>query len=389
MNESIVLRSVWRTIGPHYLLSSAFRPIRNAFLYVILILECVRFKLIFEIALHQPNPVVTVLKFLGLWLPLYTGISLQLSLFVGLMFGFAQICKTRELDALHAVGYGLHQLMVPIASLGLGAGFIATVILGWVQPLALYDSKVFLNNIKQSANILLAGTDLFLISGPKTVMLDRISSDGNTFDRVFIYETYPDGKTVTSAGNGGRLFTDGGFNNLHYFVNFVDIMEIANNPKASGGDPAKISTTSNLQNVAGPFEKTANTSYPQRGVSEYEWTIGELYAAEQGKPAYIEPYKLSAELNYRLAQVLFILLMPFMAAITAIEPRRNPGPIRFFTGVIVVLGFYQYLSYGTSISRNNILPPITTLWFPLAALYVAVMTSFWKLAYRPAFQSAR
>jgi lipopolysaccharide export system permease protein len=166
-------------------------------------------------------------------------------------------------------------------------------------------------------------------------------------------------------------------------------MEIVNNPKASGRTPMKISTTSNLQNVAGPFEKAANRSYQQRGVSEYEWTIGELYVAEQGKPGYIEPYKLSAELNYRLAQLMFILLMPFMAAITVVEPRRNPGPIRFFIGVIIVLGFYQYLSYGTSISRNNILPPLITLWFPLAALYATVMVSFWKLAYRPAFQSAR
>jgi lipopolysaccharide export system permease protein len=94
-------------------------------------------------------------------------------------------------------------------------------------------------------------------------------------------------------------------------------------------------------------------------------------------------------MNYRLAQMLFILLMPFMAVVTVIEPRRNPGPARFFVGVIAVLGFYQYLSYGASISRNNILPPIVTLWMPVAMVYLVVLTQFWKLAYRPAFQTAR
>jgi lipopolysaccharide export system permease protein len=92
-------------------------------------------------------------------------------------------------------------------------------------------------------------------------------------------------------------------------------------------------------------------------------------------------------MNYRLAQMLFILLMPFLAAITVIEPRRNPGPARFFIGVVIVLGFYQYLNYGTSISRNNILPPMITLWVPLCISYIVVLTQFWKLAYRPAFQT--
>jgi lipopolysaccharide export system permease protein len=386
MNDRSTVLSIWRSVGPNYLLSRAFMPIWNAFLYVILILECVRFKLIFNIALHQPNPVVTMLKFLGLWLPLYVAIGMQLALFVGLMFGLAQISKTRELDALHAVGVGLHQLMLPIASLGVGVGLLSFLIVGWIQPLSLYASKSFLHDLEQSANILLADTNLFFIKDRKTVMLDEISSDGSEFERVFIYETHPDGKTVTSSGTSGRLLSDGGFNNLHYFVHAVDVMEIAKNPKATNATLSKKSTTTSLVNVAGPLEKTEKQPYRSRGLSEYEWTLSELFAGEQGRPAYIEPHKLNAEMNYRLAQMLFILLMPFLAAITVIEPRRNPGPARFFIGVVIVLGFYQYLNYGTSISRNNILPPMITLWVPLGVMYAVVLTQFWKLAYRPTFR---
>lgn len=389
MNEPINTASKWWNTGPFYLLSIAFLPIWNTFFYVILILECVRFKLIFNISLHQPNPALTVLKFLGLWLPLYAAIGMQLALFVGLMFGFAQLCKTRELDAMHAVGYGMHQIMAPIVSIGGLIGLLSLLILGWIQPLSLYASKSFLHDIEQSANILLADTNLFFIKDRKTVMLDEISSDGSEFERVFIYETHPDGKTVTSSGTSGRLLSDGGFNNLHYFVHAVDVMEIAKNPRATDAALSKKSTTTSLVNVAGPLEKTEKQPYRQRGLSEYEWTLNELFAGDQGKPAYIESHKLNAELNYRLAQLVFILLMPFMAAVTVIEPRRNPGPARFFVGIVIVLGFYQYMNYGTSISRNNILPPMITLWVPLGTLYAVVLTQFWKLAYRPAFQTAR
>jgi lipopolysaccharide export system permease protein len=389
MTDHYRLRSLWRTTGPYYVLTSALVPIRNTFLYVFLILECVRFKLIFNAALHQPNPVITVLKFLVLWVPLYVGIAMQLGLFVGLSFGLAQLCKTRELDALHAVGCGLHQLMAPIAGLGLGIGFFGLIIIGWSQPLSLYESKLFLHDIEQSSNFLLAGTDLFFIKGRKTVMLDNISADGTEFERVFIYETHPDGKTVTSAGTSGRLMTNGGFNNLHYFVKSVDVMELAANGKNMENRTLNIATTSNMQNVTGPLENDNKAPFRQRGQSEYEWTMGELFAPETGSSVMIEPYKLSAELNYRLVQVLFIVLTPFLAALTVIEPRRNPGPIRFFLGMIAVLGFYQYMSYGASISRNNFLPPVITLWLPLAAVYAVTMLKFWKLAYRPAFQTAR
>lgn len=383
------MKSSWRTPGPYYLLTSTFVPIRNTFIYVILILECVRFKLVLGIALHQPDPALSILKFLGLWLPLYVGIALQIALFVGLMFGFAQICKARELDALYSVGYGLHQLMAPILGLGAGIWLLSILILGWLQPLALYASKVFLHQMEQSVSVMIAGTNVFLTRGEKTIMLDGLSGNGNQFERVFIYEVYPDGKTVATAGTRGYLLEEGDLKNQHYFVKSIDVMELADRPNAGLGEPIKDSTTTYLENVRGPLDRPVKSPYRPRGESEYEWTLGELLRGNSAIPFNVESYKLSAEINYRLAQLMFILVLPLMAAITIIEPRRNPGPLRFFLGLLVVLGFYQYLSYGTSLSRNNLLPPLITLWLPVVVVYAVVTIRFWKLAYRPAFQSAR
>ena len=382
------LKSAWRTTGPYYLLTSVLLPIWNTFIYVFLILECVRFKLILSIALRQRDPVLTILKFLSLWLPLYVGIAMQLALFVGLMFGLAQICKTRELDALYSVGFGLHQLMAPIIGVSLGFWFLSFLILGWAQPLSIYSSKVFVHELEQSANMMLAGTNLFLTKNQKTIMLDGISGDGNQFKKVFIYEIHPDGKTVTTAGTGGYLLGEGEMKDQHYQVQSLDVMELSDDPNASPAEGVKASTTTSSFNVQGPLDEAAKTPYRQRGESEYEWTLGELLSAHPGMPFHIESYKLSAELNYRLVQLMFILLLPIIAAVVIIEPRRNPEPIRFLLGVVVVLGFYQYLSYGTSVSRNNSASPLISLWLPLAMVYVVAMLKFWKLAYRPAFVSA-
>ena len=165
-------------------------------------------------------------------------------------------------------------------------------------------------------------------------------------------------------------------------------MELSDDPNASPAEGVKASTTPSTFNVHGPLDEAAKTPYRQRGESEYEWTLGELLPAHPGMPFHIESYKLSAELYYRLVKLMFILLLPIIAALVIIEPRRNPEPIRFMLGVVVVLGFYQYLSYATSVSRNNPASPLISLWLPLAVVYVVAMLKFWILAYRPAFVSA-
>lgn len=339
--------------------------------------------MVLRIALYQPEPALTVLKFLGLWLPHYAAISLQLALFVGLMFGLTQMCKTRELDALHSVGYSLHQLLVPVLGFSLAVWYLTVLIVGWVQPLSLYASKVFLHRIEQSASIMIAGSDTFIRHDQKTIMLDGLSSSQDHFERVFVYETHADGKTVTTTGARGKLLVKGEIRDQQYFVTALHVMELAEKPNARPGEVEKESATSYSENVRGPLNTSEKIAYRRRGESEYEWTLGELLSSNPGLPFHVEPHKLSAELNYRLAQLIFVLLLPFVAAIATIEPRRNPSPFRFLAGLITVLGFHQYLSYGTSFSRAGLMPPTITVWIPLAAIYVVVTVRFWILANRP------
>jgi lipopolysaccharide export system permease protein len=148
-------------------------------------------------------------------------------------------------------------------------------------------------------------------------------------------------------------------------------------------------TSSRLADVQGPVKVIKQAVYGERGNSEYEWTLDELITSGASLPIKLEPRLVSAEFNYRLVQLAFIWLLPFIAVATIIEPRRNPGPFRFFIGLFIVLGFNQYLSIGTNLSRQSIWPPSITVWLPFAILAVLVMWRFWKVSYQPAFKTAR
>jgi lipopolysaccharide export system permease protein len=359
---------------------------RNTFLYVILILECVRLKLIWGIAVHQPNPSVTIFKYMIQWLPLYIGLALQISLAVGIMFGLAKISRSRELDALHALGFSLVQLLTPIIALTVAVIASSLIILGWLQPLSLYNSKVFVHDIEQSSALISDGADLFRVDGAKTLMLDGVSRDGKLFDRVFIFETYPDQKSVTTTGTNGNIYGQGNLVSQQYFVNALDLMEVK---RDALGKLASASTSSRSINVQGPLKDIGIKAFRPRGESEYEWTLSELFSGGSNLAASVNPKRLNAEINYRLAQLLFILLLPLIAVAAVIEPRRNPGPLRFLIGLLVVLGANQYLGLATSFSRDDILPPVLTLWIPLLLLAGVVFFRFWQIAYKPAFQGAR
>lgn len=372
-----------------YVLVNSFGSMRNTFLYVILLLESVKLKLVWNVAIHQPDPFYAIIKYLGQWLPLYSGLALQVALAVGIMLGMSKLSRSRELDAMHALGFSMMQLLAPLLALTLVVSSICLAIFGWLQPISLYNSFAFLHEVQATASLVTDGKNLFRVDGDKTILVDDIARDGRLFSKVFMFESYLDGRSVTTAGSTGKLIGEGSLSQQSYVVNGLDVMEIKGDgaaPLAKGG---ATTTSSRLDNVQGPIKAIEDKAYGERGHSEYEWTITELLTAGSGLPFTVQPHRIAAELNYRLAQLAFIWLLPFIAVATIIEPRRNPGPFRFLIGLVIVLGFNQYLSIGTNISRNSNWPPILTLWLPIAIVAALVFWRFWKVSYQPAFKTAR
>ena len=264
------------------------------------------------------------------------------------------------------------------------------VIFGWLQPISLYDSTAFLHQVQATASLVTDGKNLFRVDGNKTIIVDDIARDGRLFSKVFMFETYPDGHSVTTAGAGGQLVGIGSLSQQSYIVKGLDVMEV----KGDGAAPLNVgkatTTASRLANVQGPIKAIEDRAYEGRGHSEYQWTLDELLTNGASLPPNtVEPRRISAELNYRLAQFAFIWLLPFIAVATIIEPRRNPSPFLFFIGLLIVLGCNQYLSIGTNFSRNSTWPPSLTLWLPLAIVAVLVFWRFWKVNYGLAFKTAR
>jgi lipopolysaccharide export system permease protein len=94
-------------------------------------------------------------------------------------------------------------------------------------------------------------------------------------------------------------------------------------------------------------------------------------------------------LHYRIVQVLYIFLLPFIAVLFVIEPRRNPSPFRFLAGLLVILSFHQFLGMATAVSRKGDASVFITLWLPLLVLSLLVFLRMRWLSTKPGFNTSR
>lgn len=372
-----------------YVLSVVFRPMLNIFLFVLIILECVRFRIGLGLAMHQDNFFALVFTYLSQWLALYAGLAMQMALAVGVMLGFARLAQNRELDAMHALGFGLHRLLMPAALLALLIAIADFFVLGWLQPISLYQSASLVHQVQRVASLLPEGGDFFISTGGKTVLIDGIAPKSNAFQKIFVYQTYGDGKTVATGGTKGHLSIVENDPNQYYDVADVRMMQLAVKDGPEGRVLPKAYNASSSSQLKGPVQAVDTSNFRQRGASEWEMTFPELATGfnAQGKPVRADGVR--AELHYRIVQILFILLLPALAILFVIEPKRNPGPFRFLAGLLTILGFHQFLGIAVSFSRSGQVSVLLTLWLPLVVLAVLIFTRFRWLALKPGFSSAR
>ena len=377
------------TMVDRYVLATIFRPMRNVFLFVLLILESVRFRLGLGLAMHQDNFFALVFTYMAQWLALYSGLAMQMALAVGVMFGFARLAQNRELDAMHALGYGLHRLMRPILAFGIIIAAADIVILGWLQPLSLYQAGSFVHQVQRFVSLLPEGGDLFVSNKSNTVVIDSIAPKSNSFGKIFVYQSYADGKTVVTGGGKGHLAIVEDDPNQYYQVSHVNMMQIIIGHGAQGRALPDSYNASSSSEIKGPVQAIDTSNFRKRGASEWEMTLPELAYAGPPNGFSVSPYAISAELNYRIVQALFVLVAPFIAVLFVVEQRRNPGPFRFLGGLLAILSFHQFLGIAVSFSRSGVAPVWLTLWLPFVALCLIIAVLFRRLSLKPGFSSAR
>jgi lipopolysaccharide export system permease protein len=301
-------------------------------------------------------------QMLVLLLPHYLSIALPAAFFFGVLLTFRRLQRDSELVVMAAAGRSLARLLVPALALALVMTVLAALIVGWLAPHARYGYRALKAQVAEASltAAVLGGT--FINAQGVTFFAEQAeqADDGLRLAKVFVYQPEPDGKRIVVTGEHGLLGQVGDS------ATPVLILQQGLRAELSPDAPPETLTFANL---SWPVISDQAGDFRPRGEDQRELTLPELWtfpATDQSKP---DRGEIASELHARLVLIASMPLLPLLAAPLALlgGPRRQRGG-GVVIGLLVLVVYYEALSFGEQLAKRELLTPWIGLWLPFVLL---------------------
>ncbi len=321
-----------------------------------------------DATLGKKSSFTVVFEMLAYLAPHYLGTALPAALFLGLLLGFGRMSANSETDALMASGVGLNRMARPVIMLGALMSALSLAITGWAQPHARYAYRSVVFDVQNIDVFYLAEEGVFMQTGDRTFILDKLNRSDNTFERAFIYhDKGAEGSETVTAAKGALIEQPRGQRPTLHLENGHRIIFGANPANA---DPPLTGETTEFQAADTPLGRISKDLFRPRGVDERELTLPELFLALGKPPPKATQREVASELSERLVNAASILILPYLAIPFAVGSRRSPRGFRTGTALVLIVAYNEVIQQGASASNNGIASPLLTMWLPCLLLAV-------------------
>lgn len=367
------------SIIDRYVLRRVAVPLGAAFSIGLLMLLAERLVRLLDTTLGKQNSFSVVFEMLAYLVPHYLGTAIPAALFLGLLFGFSNLSKNQELDAMMAAGFGLHRLARPVVILSLIFAAISVFVFGWAQPYARYAYRSVVYEVQNVEAFFLAEEGVFMQAGARTFILDQLNRTNNTFQKVFVFEEKEDSETETLTARTGTLVsvTD----DPRPVLRLRDGVRLVEKPLQNGTQTSYSTSAGVFDRFDTPLGKSSRNLFRNRGADERELTLPELLQGHIGGSPAIPDRAVQSEFHHRLVSMFILPILPFLALPFATGRARNFRGYRIGIALVLIVAFHEIVEQGAVATKSNGLSPWLTLWLPVACLTVF---SFWRF-YRAAF----
>jgi lipopolysaccharide export system permease protein len=366
------------TIIDRYILRQIAVPLVASLVIGLLMLLAERLIRIMEITLGKKNSFGVVFELMAYLMPHYLGTAVPAALFLGLLFAFNKLSKSSEIDAMLATGTGLHRLARPVILLAIGFCLASLVIFGWLQPLTRYAYRSVMFDVASVDAFYLAEEGVFMQSGTRTFMLDKLDRNNNSFKKIFIFDNKKSGGVETLTATDGALVSVPGQNRP--VLHLVDGHRLSQDVWPSN---TTFSTAGTAEFAVSdtPLGGVAKQIFRPRGDDERELTITELYTQMDTPPVGSSVNAMRAEFHRRMVNILSMLILPFLAIPFAVGRARSPSAYRIAAALVLLVVFHEIVEQGAVAARAGKLSPWLTIWSPLAMLAVFALWNFYRASF--------
>jgi lipopolysaccharide export system permease protein len=363
-----------------YILRLVLMPMLGIFLLAASLLVMDKMLRLFDFVATEGGPIGVVFKMLANMLPEYASLAIPLGLMLGILLAFRKLATSSELDVMRAVGLSYTRMLrVPyIITLVLVVANFAIV--GYLQPLSRYYYEELNYELKSGA----LGASIKV--GEFTALKDRIAlridesqDNGQRLMGIFARVSNQKGQVLSISAREGRFLA---------LKNQPDTIILRLEQGQIIQDmPGKMPRVLSFTRHDLPIELPAIEKFRQRGGQEREYLLPELMKLGWNKDIPKENRVSSqANFNYRVVEVVMMLLLPLLAVALAIPPKRSTSALGLFVSIVLVVAYHKVNQYANDVAALGKINPVLGLWGPFLLFAAMILWMYWRVAYVPGGQ---
>ncbi|MBA3054216.1 MAG: LptF/LptG family permease [Sphingomonadales bacterium] len=363
-----------------YIFRLVLMPMLAVFVIAAMLLMLDKMLKLFDFVASMGGPVNIVFRMLANMLPEYASLAIPLGLLLGTLLAFRKLATSSELDVMRAVGLSYTRLLRVPYLIALTLAALNFAIVGYLQPLSRYYYEQL--NYQLASGALGASIKV----GEFTTLADRMalrieeSRDGGR-QLMGIFARVADGKgqVLSISAREGRF--------LGLKENVDTIILRLNDGQIVQDEPGQAPRVLSFSQHDLPIDLPAVDEFRKRGGKEREYFLPELLRIGWNNQAPQELRNSSqASFNYRMVEVVMMLMMPLLAVSLAVPPKRSTSSLGVVVAIVMVVAYHKVNEYGQSVAVLGRVNPALALWGPFALFSLLIAWMYWKTAYVPGGQ---
>ena len=336
---------------------------------------------LFDFVAAEGGPVGVVFRMLANLIPEYASLAIPLGLMLGILLAFRKLATSSELDVLRAVGMGYGRLLRVPYMLTVGLAALNLVIVGYLSPMSRYYYEQMEFELRSGA----LGASIKV--GEFTTLKDRMAlrieesrDNGHQLIGIFARIANDKGQVLSISAREGR-FLASAENRDTIILRLVDGSIIHDT------EDAKPRVLSFSQHEL-PIDLPRIEDFRDRGAKDREYILPELLRIGWNDQLPDEVRVSSqASLNYRLVEVVMMLMLPLLAVALAIPPKRSTSALGVFVSIVMVVAYHKINQYSADVAAMGRVDPVLALWGPFLLFAGLIFWMYYRVAFVPGGQA--